>query len=1226
MSATRGPNTMATVDEDARRRFERAWHEGRPQSIEQFLPAADHPYYLPTLEELVLIELEFRWKNGKPAGRQRREAQVEAFLERFPDLDQPHIIDKLLRQEWKVREAAGDSPSAEEFRSRFPHWVHRQVPEHCEFLAPPQRDDELGRLGGYRVLKVLGSGGMGTVFLAEDLQLNRHVALKAMLPALAMNAAARQRFLREAQAAAAVKHDHIVTIHQVGEERGVPFLAMELLDGQSLHDRLKDKAALPVSEIIRIGSEVAAGLAAAHKRGLIHRDIKPANIWLETETGEPGASATGGRVTILDFGLARAATTEGVEVTQSGVIVGTPAYMSPEQAKASKLDARSDLFSLGCVLYRMSTGELPFKGRDALSVLMSVTTDNPPPPRQINPKIPKALSDLVMRLMAKGPEARPSSAAEVAQLLTRLSDTGSRLRTAGRRLAPVKAASSLEPESQPARHSGARWIAILALVVVGLVAVIGGIALVGAGGWLKSSSSSVVRGSDRESESQSSANESSGISSAAGGASSASTVDELVVPQPNGGPGEDDPSFPGLVSEPAKLPGVRRWQIETLAARESSTMGYMLQAAISPDGSMIACVGGDSQLRIFDWAKAQPLRIFPRDWTNGFVEMKWSADSSQLAVVSEDGHAQLYDVKHARIGRRIGPEGNGIRSISWSSFGARLASCDRDGAIRIWDAADGTQVHEFKPEDPRERPSLIAWRPRGGLLAIVNGKTIVTMNPDDGKRVDTVKMDFPVHDLTWNPSANLLAALCQDSKIRLWSPLDPAKVTTLDGPNNLARTHFAWRADGEQLIAMGVSKESKCHAETWSAPEGKLLSSEDTDRWLALSWPESGVHGVSQMCELVDYGAKGQALRKIPREQRGYYSLLWSADGEQIASGGYDGTIRIWNGKTGRPGPAFQEAENGAVQVHAWHPDGKRLCYYHRIGQFRLWTIGEADRGRLIDPANVPVGGACWADDGKSLIYTRFKQCLRWHIEDDSIDELFQETDFFDGVATKADGSSMVVRLAGKGSGSTTVLRIHSLPQGKLEAELSTSEGANLAAPLIWSPDGKRLAAHGLLAAEALVWEPPQPKPAGTVHPFCNGITALTWHPDSRQLTIGMCERPSNYAIFQGPFDGPEADAITIKHPGPHAISHLAWQPGTKDRLLSAADDHALRLWDMTRQKPLWTAVALGSGRAATIKRGGELTLSHPDAAKALVYIVERDDGTIELKTVEEFRALVKQR
>src|ERR1051326_3348646 len=274
---------MATVDEDARRRFERAWHEGRPQSIEQFLPAADHPYYLPTLGELVLIELEFRWKNGKPAGRQRREAQVEAFLERFPDLDQPHIIDKLLRQEWKVREAAGDSPSAEEFRSRFPHWVHRQVPEHCEFLAPPQRDDELGRLGGYRVLKVLGSGGRGTVFLAEDLQLTRHVALKAMLPALAMNAAARQRFLREAQAAAAVKHDHIVTIHQVGEERGVPFLAMELLDGQSLHDRLKDKAALPVSEIIRIGSEVAAGLAAAHKRGLIHRDIKPANIWLETE-------------------------------------------------------------------------------------------------------------------------------------------------------------------------------------------------------------------------------------------------------------------------------------------------------------------------------------------------------------------------------------------------------------------------------------------------------------------------------------------------------------------------------------------------------------------------------------------------------------------------------------------------------------------------------------------------------------------------------------------------------------------------------------------------------------------------------------------------------------------------------------------------------------------------------------------------------------------------------
>src|SRR5262249_54020502 len=148
--------------------------------------------------------------------------------------------------------------------------------EMYDFLAPPQRADEIGRLGPYRVLKVLGSGGMGVVFRAEDVQLQRPVALKAMLPALASSTSARERFLREARAAAAIEHDYIVPIYQVGEDRGVPFLAMKLLAGEPLEDRLK-RGELPLAEVLRITREIAVGLAAAHQRGLVHRDIKPAN-------------------------------------------------------------------------------------------------------------------------------------------------------------------------------------------------------------------------------------------------------------------------------------------------------------------------------------------------------------------------------------------------------------------------------------------------------------------------------------------------------------------------------------------------------------------------------------------------------------------------------------------------------------------------------------------------------------------------------------------------------------------------------------------------------------------------------------------------------------------------------------------------------------------------------------------------------------------------------------
>jgi serine/threonine protein kinase/phage FluMu protein Com len=287
--------------------------------------------------------------------------------------------------------------------------------ELCAFLAPSQATDELGRLGSYRVLNVLGAGGMGVVFRAEDAQLQRLVALKAMLPALAANESARQRFLREARLAASLKHDRIVTIHQVGEDRGAPYLAMEFLEGESLEDRLKREGKLPLAEVLRIGREIAEGLQAAHERGLIHRDIKPANVWLEGKRG---------RVKILDFGLARSSGDD-VHLTQSGAIVGTPAYMPPEQARGEAVDGRCDLYSLGCVLYRLSTGELPFKGENTMSLLLALAIEQPKSPRDLNPDVPPPLADLIMRLLAKDAAQRPATAGEVADALQDIADVKS---------------------------------------------------------------------------------------------------------------------------------------------------------------------------------------------------------------------------------------------------------------------------------------------------------------------------------------------------------------------------------------------------------------------------------------------------------------------------------------------------------------------------------------------------------------------------------------------------------------------------------------------------------------------------------------------------------------------------------------------------------------------------------------------------------------------------------
>ncbi len=239
---------------------------------------------------------------------------------------------------------------------------------------------------------------MGVVFRAQDEQLQRPVALKVLRPSLGTGA--HERFVQEARAAAAISHDQVVTIYQVGEDHGLAYLAMQLLEGETLEDRLKREGKLPAAEVLRIGRQIAAGLAAAHAKHLIHRDVKPANIWLE---------AGSGRAKLVDFGLARALEND-PRITESGMIAGTPCYMSPEQAVGGSLDERSDLFSLGCVLYRMATGEQPFPGSNALATLRAIEEDSPRPPQEADANVPVAVSDLVMGLLAKEPQHRPASA------------------------------------------------------------------------------------------------------------------------------------------------------------------------------------------------------------------------------------------------------------------------------------------------------------------------------------------------------------------------------------------------------------------------------------------------------------------------------------------------------------------------------------------------------------------------------------------------------------------------------------------------------------------------------------------------------------------------------------------------------------------------------------------------------------------------------------------------
>src|SRR5262245_29814901 len=273
-------------------------------------------------------------------------------------------------------------------------------------LPPAETPGRLARLGPYELVEFVGRGSMGVVFKAFEPALGRYVAVKVLAPYLATSAVARQRFAREAKAAAAVLHEHVVAIHAVGEEAGLPYLVMEYVGGRSLQQRIDRTGPLGQKEILRIGMQAAAGLAAAHKQGLVHRDVKPANLLLENGVE---------RVRIVDFGLARASEEAGL--TQTGVVAGTPQYMAPEQAKGEPVDHRADLFSLGSVLYAMCTGDPPFRGGPPLAVVRRVCDEAPRPVREVNPEVPEWLAEVVAALHARDPAKRLQSAEEVAELL-----------------------------------------------------------------------------------------------------------------------------------------------------------------------------------------------------------------------------------------------------------------------------------------------------------------------------------------------------------------------------------------------------------------------------------------------------------------------------------------------------------------------------------------------------------------------------------------------------------------------------------------------------------------------------------------------------------------------------------------------------------------------------------------------------------------------------------------